>query len=109
MDKTWRCVKAIDSAGNEFEVYDHITFEINGSDSTFTRQTDYHNLQPTYILSSNESNVSLDSVTGIMTVSGSWTWGYALNGEQNKQIISRINRTNKAEIENQNETQNEKN
>ena len=31
---TWGCTKAVDSAGNEFEVEDRITFSIDGTDST---------------------------------------------------------------------------
>ena len=87
MNHTWRCVKAVDSVGNEFEVYDQLTFEINGSDSTFLRKTDYYALQPSYIIPANEANVSLDTVTGIATISGSWTWAYALNDKKNKQMI----------------------
>ena len=87
MNHTWRCVKAVDSVGNEFEVYDQLTFEINGSDSTFLRKTDYYALQPSYIIPANEANVSLDTVTGIATISGSWTWAFAHNDRKNKQII----------------------
>ena len=39
MNHTWRCVKAVDSVGNEFEVYDQITFDIYGTDSLFSRMT----------------------------------------------------------------------
>ena len=39
---TWGCTKAVDSAGNEFEVEDRITFSIDGTDSTFYK--DYNSL-----------------------------------------------------------------
>ena len=38
MNHTWRCVKAVDSVGNEFEVYDQITFRIMVSDSLFSNR-----------------------------------------------------------------------
>ncbi|MDA7761875.1 hypothetical protein N8927_01605 [Crocinitomicaceae bacterium] len=87
MNHTWRCVKAVDSTGNEFEVYDHITFEINGSDSVFIRQTDFFALKPSNIVPQNENNISIDSVTGIATITGNWTWAYAHKDRKNKQMI----------------------
>ena len=79
MDKTWRCVKAIDSAGNEFEVYDHITFDINGSDSTFSRVTNHKPL--------NQNWYSEDTTS----TTGTWTWGPTTGDGWNKQIITLIN------------------
>lgn len=75
MGTTWRCVKAIDAEGLEFEVFDHISFAIDGTDSTFTRISNHAPL----ILSSNISEND--------TIQGKWTWEYALGGEFNKQII----------------------
>ena len=90
MDKTWRCVKAIDSAGNEFEVYDHITFEINGTDSTFVRKIDmdYFKIETAYLPTIGGGSIEIDSLSGISTIRGNWHWGYALNGKKNKQIIN---------------------
>ena len=78
MDKTWRCVKAVDADGNEFEVYDHLTFEINGSDSTISRTTNHSSFTSDY------TNMDTTSLTGI------WSWGYALEGNFNKQLISLV-------------------
>lgn len=79
MSHTWRCVKAVDSLGNEFEVYDHLTFEIDGSDSIVTRITNHYALKP-YISSTNELVYD--------TLEGAWTWAYALGDSPNKQIIT---------------------
>ena len=87
MDKTWRCVKAVDSAGNEFEVYDHITFEINGTDSTFERKMDYFVVETAFLPAIGGPSIEIDSLSGISTIRGNWHWGYALNGKKNKQII----------------------
>ena len=75
MGTTWRCVKAIDAEGLEFEVFDHMSFAIDGTDSTFTRISNHEPL----ILSTNTSEND--------TIQGSWTWTNALRGKFNKQII----------------------
>ncbi len=76
MGTTWRCVKAVDSSGVEFEVFDHISFAIDGNDSTFTRISNHGPLTSNYYGESND------------TIVGTWTWGYALKGNFNKQIIT---------------------
>jgi hypothetical protein len=89
MDHTWRCVKAVDSIGNEFVVYDHITFMIDGNDSVFVRNIDmdYFAIETAYLSAVGGPGLSIDSTEGISTITGSWNWGYALNGKKNKQII----------------------
>ena len=84
---TWRCVKAVDSSGNEFEVFDHITFSIEGQDSIFERQTDYLALKPSYLTPMNQDQFEIDSATGMATITGNWTWAYALGDNFNKQIL----------------------
>ena len=76
---TWGCTKAVDSAGNEFQVEDRITFSIDGVDSIMTRITNHYALKP-YISSPNEDVMD--------TLVGTWTWGYALGDTPNKQIIT---------------------
>jgi len=83
---TWGCTKAVDSAGNEFEVADRITFSIDGSDSIFTRRTNYFALQPANITANNQNNIT-DTTNGYLEYYGNWTWGYALDGKKNKQIM----------------------
>lgn len=75
MGTTWRCVKAVDSSGVEFEVFDHISFSVDGTDSTFTRISNHGPLSLNFYDNDND------------TVQGSWTWAYALRGNFNKQII----------------------
>ena len=65
---TWGCTKAVDDAGNEFEVEDRITFSIDGTDSTFTRITTYWPLTDEYYLPV-PNPVIQDTITG------KWTWG----------------------------------
>ncbi len=77
LNKTWNCIKVIEENGNELEIIDIIKFEIKGTDSVFTRITDYSTL-----------NINLQS--DIDTVTGSWTWLYALDGKVDKQRI-RVN------------------
>ena len=70
--------EAIQENGEAIEIFDHITFEIGGSDSTFTRITNH---KPwTYDF----NNPSTDNDT----IVGNWTWGYALEGNFNKQFIT---------------------
>ena len=91
-ETTWRCVKAVDVDGNEFEVYDHLTFEINGSDSTYTRISNHPQLVPAPSPAGiNWSDVNGDGIFDTITTVGKWTWGYALNGKLNKQIIKQTN------------------
>jgi len=89
MNHTWRCVKAVDSVGNEFEVYDHITFMISGNDSLFIRNIDmdYFVIETAYLSEIGGPSLSIDSTDGISTITGNWHWGYALNGKKNKQMI----------------------
>ena len=50
MGTTWRCVKAIDAEGLEFEVFDHISFAIDGSRFyVLIRETDFYSLKPPYL------------------------------------------------------------
>lgn len=77
-DKTWNCIKVLDTNANEFQIVDRIKFEINGKDSIFTRITNH---QPLYL-----SNTSED----VDTVVGTWTWLYALKGKRDKQRIRLI-------------------
>ena len=78
INHTWRCVEAIQKNGEAVEIFDHITFEIDGSDSTFTRITNH---EPwTYDF----NNPSADNDT----IVGNWTWGYALEANFNKQFIT---------------------
>jgi hypothetical protein len=76
---TWGCTKAIDSSGTEFEVEDRITFSIDGNDSVMTRITNRYELKP---LISNIQMITTDTLTG------NWTWAYALDDNFNKQIIT---------------------
>lgn len=80
---TWECVKAVDVDGNEFEVFDHLDFSINGSDSTFTRISD----NPILLGYSNFSSTD--------TLSCKWTWAFALDGKLNKQIIRQLDNPGK--------------
>ena len=75
----WECIKAVDANGVEFEVNDRVQFSIDGTDSTFTRISNYN---PLTGLNPNEQND---------TIVGSWTWAYALEGNLNKQIIQQTN------------------
>jgi hypothetical protein len=75
---SWRCVKVVDEAGNEFEVFDQLDFSIDGSDSTFYRISEVGQFTSDY-------SGTRD------TVQGNWTWGYALNGVFNKQLIKHTN------------------
>lgn len=77
---SWRCVKAVDEAGNEFEVFDQLKFSINGSDSTFTRISN----DPVLMANVNQTTVN-------DTITCSWTWAYALDGNFNKQQIVQTN------------------
>ena len=77
---TWGCTKAVDSAGNEFEVADRITFSIDGPDSTFTRITSYGPL-------STESFTFGGNMPDLDTCLGNWTWAYALGDNLNKQMM----------------------
>ena len=78
MNHTWRCVEAIQENGESIEIFDHIKFVIDGSDSTFRRITNH---KPwTYDF----NNPSTDNDT----IVGNWTWGYALEGNFNKQFIT---------------------
>ena len=85
-ETTWRCVKAVDTDGNEFEVFDHLDFSIDGSDSTFTRIGNNPQL-----LGGINNQVGLDGDVVADTVIGSWTWAYALEGSFNKQTILQNN------------------
>ncbi|MDB4606490.1 hypothetical protein OAH04_01715 [Crocinitomicaceae bacterium] len=82
-ETTWRCIKAVDTDGNEFEVFDHLDFSIDGSDSTFTRISD----NPTVLGYNNQSSKD--------TLSCKWTWAYALGDNFNKQILKQINNPGK--------------
>ena len=77
---TWSCTKAIDSAGNEFQVEDRITFSIDGTDSTFTRVTTHWPITDEYYLPA-PNPVIQDTITG------KWTWAYALGDNLNKQMM----------------------
>ena len=75
--QTWRCIKAVDSSGNEFEVFDHMTFEINNGDSTFMKISNHGPWTYDFNNPNNEND----------TIVGNWTWAYALEGNFNKQMI----------------------
>ena len=75
-ESTWLCIKAVDAEGNETEVIDRLNFSIDGSDSTFTRISNDPSLMG-----------DLNAASAIDTVVLEWTWGYALNGNMNKQLI----------------------
>ncbi len=83
MGTTWRCVKAIDAEGLEFEVFDHISFAIDGTDSTFTRIGN----NPQLLGSGDQFDLDGDGEFDADTVVGTWTWAYALGGNFNKQTI----------------------
>ena len=53
--QTWRCIKAVDSSGNEFEVFDHMTFEINNGDSTFMKISNHDPWTYDFLDPNNES------------------------------------------------------
>ncbi|OUT68188.1 MAG: hypothetical protein CBB76_10820 [Crocinitomicaceae bacterium TMED16] len=74
MGTEWRCVEAVKENGESTEIFDHIIFEINNGDSTFRRITNYS----TWTYSTSSEND---------TILGNWTWGYALEGNFNKQMI----------------------
>ena len=74
-ETTWRCIKAVDTEGNETEVFDHLDFSIDGSDSTCIRISDDPSLMG-YVNQTTRDTVSIE-----------WTWAYALNGKMNKQLI----------------------
>ena len=84
---TWECVKAVAVDGNEFEVFDHLDFSINGSDSTFTRIGN----NPQLLGSGDQFDLDGDGEFDADTVVGNWTWSYALGGNLNKQIIRQTN------------------
>ena len=71
---TWRCVEAVSESGESTEIFDHIKFDINNGDSTFYRI-------------SNHTAWTYDNSIENDTIVGSWTWGYALEGNFNKQKI----------------------
>lgn len=83
MGTTWECIKAVDANGVEFEVFDHLNFSINGSDSTFTRISD----NPTLLGYIND--LSRDTLTC------KWTWAFALDGKLNKQILRQLDNPGK--------------
>lgn len=80
---TWGCTKAVDSAGNEFQVEDRITFSIDGTDSVMTRITNHYALKP-YL----PSSIAAPNEIVMDTLVGAWTWGYAIGNTPNKQIIT---------------------
>ena len=80
MDKTWSCSKAVAEDGTEFQVEDKITFAIDGTDSVFTRITTHWPLTPLYYTTAPDPVVS-------DTIVGTWTWGYAIGDDFNKQFI----------------------
>ena len=84
---SWRCVKAVDEAGNEFDVFDQLDFSINGSDSTFTRIGN----NPELLGTGDQFDLDGDGDFDADTVVGNWTWAYALGGNFNKQIIRQTN------------------
>jgi hypothetical protein len=89
---TWRCIKAVDEAGNEFEVFDHLNFSIDGSDSTFTRIGNHGQFVPLPDAAlPNWNDMNGDGILDTDTIVGSWTWAYALNGKLNKQVIKQTN------------------
>lgn len=83
MGTTWECIKAVDANGVEFEVFDHLNFSINGTDSTFTRISD----NPTLLGYIND--LSRDTLTC------KWTWAFALDGKLNKQILRQLDNPGK--------------
>ena len=87
MNHTWRCTEVTQENGESLEVFDHITFEINGEDSVFTRVMDHFYVEPAYSNQIGTASLSIDSISGRSTVTGKWSWAYALNGAYNKQII----------------------
>ena len=78
-ESTWKCVKVVDADGDEFEIYDQIKFVINGSDSTFSRISNCVQLTSNYYSTAND------------TITGTWSWAYALDGKFNKQLIRHTN------------------
>jgi hypothetical protein len=82
IQNSWRCIKVIDSSGSELETlpFDHIYFSIDGVDSSYNRISNC--CANTY----NSDHCSGISVSND-TIVDKWTWGYALEGNQNKQII----------------------
>ena len=80
---TWGCTKAVDSAGNEFQVEDRITFSIDGTDSVMTRITNHYALKP-YL----PSSIAAPNEIVMDTLVGAWTWGFTLGDSPNKQIIT---------------------
>jgi hypothetical protein len=74
-DGTWGCTKVVSEEGVEFEIEDRITFRIDGTDSIFTRITNHS------ALSTTPQSSELD------TISGTWTWAFAHNGNSNKQMM----------------------
>ena len=80
---TWRCVKVVDSSGTELEsvpFFDHISFSIDGVDSTYQRISNH---------CANTYNAEHCAGTSTIndTITDQWSWAYALEGKQNKQII----------------------
>ena len=82
-ESTWLCIKVVDAEGNETEVIDRLNFSIDGSDSTFTR------------ISDNPTLLGYNNQTSLDTLTCKWTWGYALDGNYNKQILRQINNPGK--------------
>ena len=80
---TWECVKAVDVDGNEFEVFDHLDFSINGLDSTFTR------------ISDNPISLGYNNFSSTDTLFCKWTWAFALDGKFNKQILRQLDNPGK--------------
>ena len=78
MGTSWRCVEAVRENGESTEIFDHITFEINNGDSTFVKISDHGPWTYDFNNPNNEND----------TIIGNWTWGYALNGNFNKQFIT---------------------
>jgi hypothetical protein len=78
MGTSWRCVEAVKENGESIDVFDHITFEINNGDSTFVKISSYGPWTYDFNNSNNEND----------TIVGNWTWGYALEGNFNKQFIT---------------------
>ena len=80
MGTTWRCVKAVDSSGVEFEVSDYISFAIDGIDSTCLRITNHcaNSYNPEHCSGIEVANDTINLTS---------TWGYALGDNYNKQLI----------------------
>lgn len=74
-DGTWSCTKVVSEEGSEVQIEDRITFRIDGTDSVFTRITNHS------ALSTNPVSSQLDTITG------TWNWAYALEGNNNKQMM----------------------